>query len=261
MNKGIVATLIVLCIGLGAGTVALYMLGDRQGPEIHVPTESAVYSEGQDTALLLEGVTAIDDKDGDVSVSLIVESVIPDATGTVANVVYVAKDTSNNVTKVTRKVSYTATGEAGQTDAPAADETQGQTGQTQPETAQSEPQTGTNADQQTANTDDTDDDSTNGSTGDGEAANDAKIAALPAGSPRFYLTQYELTIDRGDDLNRLEYVENIEDAKDDRDRLYRQIQVDGEVDTNTPGEYELTYYVVDSDGNRSNNAVLTVTVK
>ena len=96
---------------------------------------------------------------------------------------------------------------------------------------------------------------------DGAAQNEAAIAALPAESPRFYLTQYSVEVERGAELNRLGYVQDITDDKDSRDELYQGIQISGEVDTNTPGEYMLEYYVVDSDGNTSNTAQLKVTVK
>ena len=49
--------------------------------------------------------------------------------------------------------------------------------------------------------------------------------------------------------------------KDSTSDLYRKIQITGTVDVNTPGTYELTYYVVDSNGNASNGAVLTIVVK
>lgn len=62
---------------------------------------------GTDTSLLLTGVTATDERDGDVTDTVTIESVIPNTDGTEASVIYVAKDSKNNVTKETRKVSYT----------------------------------------------------------------------------------------------------------------------------------------------------------
>jgi len=71
MKKGIVAGLIVLCVALGAGTAAVVVTDDRKGPEIELPADGDVtYEEGSDTAPLLEGVTATDEKDGDVTDSL-----------------------------------------------------------------------------------------------------------------------------------------------------------------------------------------------
>ena len=68
-------------------------------------------------------------------------------------------------------------------------------------------------------------------------------------------------IAKGTQIDRLSYVKDIQDDKDSTSDLYRKIQITGTVDVNTPGTYELTYYVVDSNGNASNGAVLTIVVK
>lgn len=51
------------------------------------------------------------------------------------------------------------------------------------------------------------------------------------------------------------------DDADSQESLFNQIEIDGDVDTAVPGDYMLTYHVTDSDGNRSNAAVLTVHVQ
>ena len=112
MKKGIVAGLIVLCVALGAGTAAVVVTDDRKGPEIELPADGDVtYEEGSDTASLLEGVTATDEKDGDVTDSLMIENIFPNDDHTSASVVYAAKDSHNNVSKATRRVNYKAAAE------------------------------------------------------------------------------------------------------------------------------------------------------
>lgn len=235
MKKGLVAMLLLACAALLAGNVVVYIGEDRNGPEITVPQEEITYVAGSDTSALLNGVTAADDRDGDVTSTVTVESIIPNEDQTGASVVYVAKDSKNNVTKATRLISYAA--DAGQAAAQQAAQ----------EAAAADQTAASGEDAQTAD--------------DGAAQNEAAIAALPAESPRFYLTQYSVEVERGAELNRLGYVQDITDDKDSRDELYQGIQISGEVDTNTPGEYMLEYYVVDSDGNTSNTAQLKVTVK
>ena len=252
MRKGLVAILFLVCGVLLAGNVVAYVGEDHSGPEISIPEEAVTYVEGTDTSMLLTGVTATDERDGDVTDTVTIESVIPNTDGTEASVIYVAKDSKNNVTKETRKVSYTtdaaaaaqaaAGGETGQSDAagePAAD-------------AEGQSTDATSAEGQSADSQGAD---------DGQAQNEAAIAALPADSPRFYLTQYSVEIERGAEFNRLSYVQDITDDQDSREELYRGIQISGEVDTNTPGEYILEYHVSDSDGNNSNTAQLRVTVR
>jgi len=89
------------------------------------------------------------------------------------------------------------------------------------------------------------------------------IAELSDAAPRLYLSSYGIKIKAGDSFNALTYVERIEDDADERDRLYRDISVDGlgEFDAKVPGTYELTYFCYDSAGNRSNRARLTVIVE
>lgn len=242
MKKGLVAMLLLACAALLAGNVVIYIGKDRNGPDITVPQEELTYVAGSDTSALLNGVTAVDDRDGDVTSTVTVESIIPNEDQTGASVIYVAKDSKNNVTKATRLISYAA--DAGQAAAQEADAAAQQADQ---EAAAADQTAASGADAQMAD--------------DGAAQNEAAIAALPAESPRFYLTQYSVEVERGAELNRLGYVQDITDDKDSRDELYQGIQISGEVDTNTPGEYMLEYYVVDSDGNTSNTAQLKVTVK
>lgn len=234
--------LLLACAALLAGNVVIYIGKDRNGPEITVPQEELTYVAGSDTSALLNGVTAVDDRDGDVTSTVTVESIIPNEDQTGASVIYVAKDSKNNVTKAARLISYAA--DAGQA---AAQEAEAAAQQAAQEAAAADQTAASGEDAQTAD--------------DRAAQNEAAIAALPAESPRFYLTQYSVEVERGAELNRLGYVQDITDDKDSRDELYQGIQISGEVDTNTPGEYMLEYYVVDSDGNTSNTAQLKVTVK
>lgn len=231
MKKGLVAVLFLVCAALLAGNIVVYIGEDRKGPELTIPQETVTYVAGTDTSSLLAGVTAEDARDGDVTDTVTIESVIPSASGTEASVTYVAKDSKNNVTKAVRKVQYTE-------DASAASQPAG-----------------------TDNAQDSATDAEQTETDNGEAQNEAAIAALSPESPKFYLTQYQTEVERGAEIDRLSYVKDIVDDKDSRDELFQGIQISGEVDTNTPGEYVLSYHAVDSDGNQSNDAQLKIVVK
>ena len=231
MKKGIVAGLIVLCVALGAGTAAVVVTDDRKGPEIELPADGDVtYEEGSDTAPLLEGVTATDEKDGDVTDSLMIENIFPNDDHTSASVVYAAKDSHNNVSKATRRVNYKAAAE----DTPAENESA---------PAVEEPQQN----------------DTEGTKNETDAQ--MEIEALPAESPKLYLNTYEVTVEAGNDLDKTSYIKEMTDDADSQESLFNQIEIDGDVDTAVPGDYTLTYHVTDSDGNRSNAAVLTVHVQ
>lgn len=231
MKKGIVAGLIVLCVALGAGTAAVVVTDDRKGPEIELPADGDVtYEEGSDTASLLEGVTATDEKDGDVTDSLVIENIFPNDDHTSASIVYAAKDSHNNVSKATRRVNYKAAAE----DTPAENESA---------PAAEEPQKN----------------DTEGTKNETDAQ--MEIEALPAESPKLYLNTYEVTVEAGNNLDKTSYIKEMTDDADSQESLFNQIEIDGDVDTAVPGDYTLTYHVTDSDGNRSNAAVLTVHVQ
>ena len=256
MRKLYLVGVAVVGILLAAGAVWVVVTQDREGPVITIDeTQQITWQADMEKTKLLQGVTAVDDKDGDVTDTLIVESIKPQPTGDEAVVTYVAKDSSHNVTKATRKVTYSASDE--DTYGGAEPQAEGQ-----PEAA-----------------DQTQEDAENGDTAQGQAAEtdaaaqtpeeleqqaqaqrDAAIAALSPGAPRFYLKQHYVTISVGEEFNKLSWVEDITDDKDDRSRLFRDIRVEGDVNRNEPGTYELAYYAADSDGNRSNREILTVTV-
>lgn len=79
---------------------------DTKAPEILMDTEKITVSVKDQQELLLEGVTALDDVDGDVTGSLVVESVYGIDDDHCATVVYAAFDSSGNVAKAERTVQY-----------------------------------------------------------------------------------------------------------------------------------------------------------
>ena len=259
MAKKWIAAMLVVCVGLGAGVVYMREQSDRKGPEI-ICSDQAVtaYDPDMTDAQLLEGVKATDDKDGDVSDSLTVESVYEVDDSNVV-VTYVAKDSANNITKLKRNLS---------TDP---DKMKDSTKQDKPaeETAEAEPTPVPVEDVETGDT------SLDTQSGDGAltptpeasdpasqaAAEQEKLAdAMPAGSPRIYLSEYYVTASIGSSVNLLSYVKDIQDDKDNISELWRRIQINGQVNTAVAGTYTCTYYVVDSEGNMSNTAELTVVV-
>ena len=239
--------LIVLMAAVAIGTTGilgwLYMRQDRKGPEITIAeSKKNSYTADMTTEDLLEGVKAVDDRDGDVSSSLTVENVYPNEKGDEVTVVYVAKDNSNNVTKVT----YHMTSEGN---------LMGFTSETKTSSDNTDTDADTDEDLQDENETDSEDEE------EPEMTEEEKIDQLNPQDPRFYLNTYYVEIAKGTQIDRLSYVKDIQDDKDSTSDLYRKIQITGTVDVNTPGTYELTYYVVDSNGNASNGAVLTIVVK
>lgn len=103
MQKRIILFLLAVCIVLAGYVAGTRLKMDKTGPKITFEDE-ILYQEDMDVNELLEDVKAYDEIDGDVSDSLMIESIYPlDDTKVV--VVYVAKDSKNNITKVKRELS------------------------------------------------------------------------------------------------------------------------------------------------------------
>ncbi len=238
----------ILAIAAAASVVVaavVYLAQDKEGPAILFDeSRQILYSEGMTEEELLQGVSARDSRDGDVSDTLQVEKV--NDLGDMAVVTYVAMDTHYNVTKEERVLNAAAGG--------GEEEASGSMPAQAVPARESEP-TGTPA-------------ATPAPTEEPEADEESQrreqmeqeIAALPEGSPELRLSQHVVTISAGSEFNQLSYVESITDDVDTQDYLFTQIQISGTVDPSTPGTYTLTYYVADSSGNFSNEDVLEVTV-
>ena len=239
MKKFLVVLLVIVCIGLGAGVVFLKGSEDNEGPKI-------TFEEGKDTKYssnmtkdeLLQKVKAYDEKDGDVTDSLTVETMYPKNDGKEMAIIFVAKDKSNNVTKK----EFTMEAADGNAE---------------------------NPDLGLIDPDAIDENAASADTQNGEESLEAqaqktqedKIAQLSPQAPKMYLNTYYVEVPVGTVLDKLSYVKDIQDDVDITSALFKKIQITGDVNTGAAGTYELTYYVVDSNGNSSNGAVLTVVVK
>lgn len=280
MSKKWVAFLLVACIGLAGAVVYMRMNTDTQGPEITFTDQApTLYHSDMNNNELLAGVTATDNKDGDVSSSLTVESVYEmDASHVV--VTYTAKDKSNNITKQKlelemdsasiKEASKDTSGFGEQTDAADAEAT---TGADTKNTEKADAKAADTSDSQTSEQDSEDTSSveetkeTPTPTPEVDEAQaekekqEAEANAMPSQNPKIYLTDYLIKVPVGTSVDLLSYVSEIKDDSDDVYALWRKVQITGEVNSAVPGTYKCTYYVIDSQNNISNNAVLTVIVE
>ena len=242
--KKIIIGMVSLCIILGAVFVWLRMSEDRTSPVITFPDVEVVYQEGQEDTIL-DSVTAIDNIDGDVTDTIFIESIIPNEDKTKATVTYVAKDNSNNISRVTRNVIFSQLSADLSTDLDADD-------QETPETTEDTAATGTESHIAAPSPN---------SPLTTTTPSQTPTPTVDPEAPNLILSKTKETISRGASFNRLSFVHDITDDKDSRESLFRKIQITGNVNTSVSGEYQLIYYVIDSDGNMSNNATLLVTVR
>lgn len=110
LSKGGIIALVAgcaVCVAAFQGYLALSnSTQDHTGPEITFESQQIQVSVKDSENALLKGVTAWDDRDGDVTGLVVVEGVSNISANHVAKVTYAAFDAAGNVTKAQREVSY-----------------------------------------------------------------------------------------------------------------------------------------------------------
>jgi hypothetical protein len=212
---------------------------DKTGPVIIANATDITYTEGEDTNRLLTNVTAKDDRDGDVTDSLMVADILPMTNQLKAKVTFVAKDSSNNIAKEDVVVNYVALdGEsivAYQNDPLVAKETSGTNN--------------TNANNENVNNSN----SNNTSTLDTNTESTT--------SPKITLSENEVHLDNGTEIDMLSFVDTVTDDTDASYLLRSRIQIVGTYNLDQVGTYVIMYYTTDSDMNESNREYLALFVE
>lgn len=105
INRLIIAIFVVTCVIFGAYTGSTYLSKDTEGPVITMKKDTITASIEDSDQTLLKGIKAEDKKDGDVSDSLIIESMQMGEDGN-CTIICAAFDRSNNVSKASRTVKF-----------------------------------------------------------------------------------------------------------------------------------------------------------
>lgn len=265
MNQRVVTGLLTAgCIALAGAGYMTYKNQDRTAPEIKVDQSKKIaYTEGEDYGKLLEGVTAQDDKDGDLTSEVFVEKVVP-VSKKKAVVYYGVTDKAKNVGAASREVTYQAA-----EDSDAAEETVQDTASedtTQKTDEKSEKKTKKKSKKakakKTAEEKKAEETAQDAAAADQQSADQQSGTLQPNGTrPAMKLAEEAKTIARGTSFNALNEVTDAVDDKDDRDTLFRGLHIDGNYNVNQAGTYTLQYYVQDSDGNTSDPITFTLTVQ
>lgn len=251
-EKHVVILLSIAVVILAVLSGMCVVMQDRKAPVITIPEEEITYVEGKDKAILMEDVTAWDDRDKDVTSCVRVDSIIPDKGGKTAVVVYAAYDESNNIVKAKRVVKYQANQENVNSDD--GESTEEETEETNASDEADEE--GSDDAQEESETESEDEDEEAD-----EQQTDVTDVQPNGSSPTIRLGEYEFRIEKGGDFTPLNRVAAAVDDKDDRATLFRRFTVEGDYDVNVPGTYTLKYFCMDSDGNVSNVETLTLVVE
>lgn len=225
------AALLILLI-----TAVAILKGDGTGPSITIPS-GIEYHKGMSDSELLNGVTAEDNKGGDVSDTLIVESVIILSSGDSVKITYAAKDKHNNITQKSIILPYKA---------PAEEPTKSPEATKSADNKESSKEAGNETPHAQEET----------TTGYPEETTPVQTESPDA--PVLYLTKIEDWIKKGSQVNWIKYVSDITDDKDERNALFQSIMIDNYPDMNTVGDYDMQFYCKDSDGNFSPKITLHI---
>ncbi len=109
-NKGKMILLVVTalcCAAFAVYRICCAVAVDHAAPEIMIPAGELQVSVDAGEEALVQGVTASDDRDGDVTASLVVESVSAIFDGNKATATLAAFDSAGNVAKAKRTLCYT----------------------------------------------------------------------------------------------------------------------------------------------------------
>ncbi len=249
-SSGITAVLGVVACILLVVVIVVFISEDRKGPIITIDEHKvAPYSKDQGLDILKGYANAVDERDGDVSDSIVVENVYVMPDFTKAKVIYVAKDKSGNVTKKDYIIEYNATEEeknaavkSENNDKKSSDDNSQQ--QTAPTTQTSVAATDNNA----------------ASSTQASQAESTTDVSVPAGSPKLVLSSTQATVQKGAYFNISNYVQEMTDDKDGADVLSRRLIVNGDYNTSVSGDYTLDVYCTDRDRNESNHVKFTLHV-
>lgn len=276
-RKHFVAIFAVLVFAVSVLTVAGVSYKDTEPPKISYGEES-IHLDGADVSTLLADVQAHDNKDGDVTDSLIISRLYP-ASDNAGVVIYAAKDTSNNVSVKRRNFTFeeankeaifaalNITLEPGETDDstdpngsdadPNEDAAEPNGSDTDPNGNAAEPNgDGTNPNGGNSAGSDEPEDNLNGSLADEEYAK-LKAENQRKGYPFMRLKVHEVTLHVGDRFSIYTYISEV---GDDVDTINTMLRLEHNVDTSKAGVYQAKVYARDSDGHVSNIEQLKVTV-
>lgn len=234
------------CICLAVICCVLALTEGNEKPYIQSETGEYVYYNGMPEQEFLNDLQAYDEEDGDITDKILIQSKVMVQDG--VKVTYIVWDSAHESGSYTRDYRIASDEEVAKLVSegkkPAVgDEIQNQEGDYREisETEGEEPE----------ETEPTNESESAGENTEGENSE----------APVLVLTANHGEIEAGSNFNYWNYIQSIEDNKDDLDYLSTQIVLSGEYDTTVPGIYELLFWVLDSDGNSSEQLKFTLTVK
>lgn len=252
--------LLVGCIGLGIVGFFVNTTQDKKAPVITIEDKNKkiTYKEGDDYEKLLEGVTAKDNRDGDVTKDIFIDSISTVSDGKSAVVRYAVIDSHNNVGVKTRVVAYEGT-QGAENDVSKPDKAEEKLNQKAEENTKKQEESKETEKAKEEKKEEQTQEEVKETTQESEE-NQGELKP-DGGNPAIRLKETSRTIKAGESFDVLSVVDKIVDDQDDMSSLSRRIHADGDYNVSVPGTYTIRYYVTDSSNNSSNVEEFTLVVK
>ena len=289
----------VLNIILIVTCVVLLLGRDRKAPVISFSENDLIYYSGIDNEKLLQGVAAMDAKNGDVSDRIVVEKIVQNKNEDRAVVYYAVTDLDGNAAKASRvfEAVNEATGDAmkdigmagfdGDMDEALSNETEGMTSEiggneemqenvgdmqgeegedTQAESSPSmspSPSASPTPDaeeRRRKEQEEADRQAEEEQRQQEEARRKAEEEAAKAGNPKIILKNTTVNTTTGQLPAWIDVIGSFQDDKDGYESLFKNLKA-SKYDVNAKGDHAVTLTTTDSDGNVSDPVSVTVHVK
>lgn len=271
-------------------SAALYLKTDRTEPRFVVQPAVIIYTPGMEETALYEGLSAHDDRDGEITDKIVIEKIVENQAEGTAIIYYAVSDAAGNTAKFSKlfRAEYpvevsAVVSESGrenqvmlemEKDQPIPEETAEDGANRDESEADADPRADDGADDSSEGNDDEaaeeeddqadDADSENDRAGNEENAAPVTPAPAPAarnsGAPELVFRTTEVKVDPGANVPWTEIISTLRDDKDDYATLYYNLQV-GQYNRNKSGTYQVDVYTEDSDGNRSQTVPVTIIVR
>lgn len=274
-EKAAVIIITVLNIILIAVCVLFYTRLDRTAPKLEFQSSDVVYRAGMNPEELMTGITAYDDRDGDITDRIVVEKTIENKEDNTAVIFYAASDKSGNVAKASRvfPAVYTDSNDENISDqfmeagidaelsesSLSENSVEGEENGEMTETPTPDPSESPSASPTLEPTETPELTPTPTPEPTPEPVREVKPTANPF-APVLTLKQSEIKVNAGEGPAWVNVIGTLKDDKDNYETLFQNLHV-SKYDGNKAGTYQVTVYVEDSDGNRSKDVPLTIVVK
>ncbi len=280
-NRIIRIALALLNVILLLFCIVRYVQSDRIPPRFLLEATDIIYVPDINPAELIQGISANDDRDGDVSDRIVIEKITEKKKEETAVVYYAVSDRSGNVAKLSKlfHAEYPELQDDAQQDTTELQNmVTGQGAYDQESEEKTEPDGENESDTISEEPDDSEENTDEQKDKEEETldvadpqveAPEQKEAEQPeepvetdhnSGAPELVLGSSEITIDAGTNPPWTEIITTMRDDKDNYETLYYNLHV-SQYNRNRPGTYSVTVYVEDSDGNQSQEIPFTIIVR